>query len=235
MFQNKEIDVSIMVLGDDFIAVGSEKNLKTTGAILENNYKIKVEVLGMKKDQTKELRIFNKVVRLTREGVELDADPRHVELTIRDLGLEDARVSTVPGAKELKLRGSNDDDVSREAASHPPDEAGGSRNTSKKVLQKGVVKVDDRGRGDQWREEDLEADGWHGDDDKPNDGNDMALIGSEATLYRAVAARFNDLAPDRPDIVFLVKEAARAMSAPRQSHMKMIRSWAGTSRADRGW
>jgi hypothetical protein len=49
-----------MVHGDDFIAVGSEKNLKTTRAILKNKYKIKVEVLGDKKDQTTELRILNK-------------------------------------------------------------------------------------------------------------------------------------------------------------------------------
>ena len=45
-----------------------------------------------------ELRILNKVVRLTHEGVELEADPRHVELTICDLGLADARVSTVLAA-----------------------------------------------------------------------------------------------------------------------------------------
>ena len=59
LFQNKTIDVSIMVHGDDFIAFGSEKNLKTTRAILEDKYKIKVEVLGDKKEQTKELRILN--------------------------------------------------------------------------------------------------------------------------------------------------------------------------------
>ena len=224
LFQNKEIDVSIMVHGDDFIAVGSEKNLKTTRAILEDKYKIKVEVLGDKKDQTMELRILNKVVRLTHEGVELEADPRHVELTVRDLGLADARVSTVPGAKEPKLRGSNDDNMSREAASHPPDEVGGNRNMLKKqTLQKGVIKADGRGRGDQWREDDLEADGWNDGDVKSNDEDDPALVGAEATLYRAVAARLNYLAPDRPDIGFSVKEAARAMSAPRQSHMKLIK------------
>ena len=103
---------------------------------------------------------------------------------------------------ETKLRGSNDDDVSREVASHPPDEAGAdSRNTlKKKTLQKGVIKADGRGRGDHWREDDLEADGWSDGDVKPNDEDDPALVGTEATLYRAVAARLNCLAPDRPDI-----------------------------------
>ena len=74
-FQNKDIEVSVMVHGDDFIAVGSEKSLKTTRTILENKYKIKVEVLGDKKDQTTELRILNKVVWLTGEGVSLRPTP----------------------------------------------------------------------------------------------------------------------------------------------------------------
>ena len=109
LFRHEELDVSIMAHGDDFIAVGSEKNLKTTRAVLEDKYKIKVEVLGNKKEQTEELRILNKVVRLTETGVELEADPRHVELTVRDLNLKDAKCSTVPGAKESKLRGSQPD------------------------------------------------------------------------------------------------------------------------------
>ena len=72
MFRNEELDVSIMVHGDDFVAVGSEKNLKTTRAVLENKYKIKVETFGDKEGQTKELRILNKVVGLTSEGIELE-------------------------------------------------------------------------------------------------------------------------------------------------------------------
>ena len=67
-------------------------------------------MLGPAANHDKELRILNKVVRLTTEGIELEADPRHAELTIRDLKLENARASTVPGAKEVKVRGSTDED-----------------------------------------------------------------------------------------------------------------------------
>ena len=106
LFQHGGLRVSIMVHGDDFVAVGPEENLKTTRAALENKYKIKVEVLGKREGQTEELRILNKVVRLTATGIELEADPRHAELTIRDLKLEHAKVSSVPGAKDTKPRGS---------------------------------------------------------------------------------------------------------------------------------
>ena len=38
----------------------------------------------------------------------------------------------------------------------------------------------------------------------------------EATQYRAIVARCNYLAPDRPDIAFAVKELARKMAKPNQ-------------------
>ena len=40
------------------------------------------------------------------------------------------------------------------------------------------------------------------------------LNAGEATRYRALVARLNYLALDRPDIMFGVKEAAKRMSAP---------------------
>ena len=70
LFHNQEIGVSIMVHGDDFVAIGTEDNLKATREVLESKYKIKVEVLGRKEGQVEELRILNKVVRITEEGIE---------------------------------------------------------------------------------------------------------------------------------------------------------------------
>ena len=65
-------------------------------------YKLKVDILGREKGQVNEVKILNKIVRVTDKGIELEADPRHVEMTIRDLKLEDAKISAVPGAKESK-------------------------------------------------------------------------------------------------------------------------------------
>ena len=66
---------------------------------LEDKYKLKVETLGRDPDDVEELRTLNKVVRLTEEGVELEADPRHAELVIRELGLEGSKGCTAPGVK----------------------------------------------------------------------------------------------------------------------------------------
>ena len=45
---------------------------------------------------------------------------------------------------------------------------------------------------------------------------------AQATRYRALAARLNYLAVDRLDILFAVKESARAMSSPSVGYWKML-------------
>ena len=62
--------------------------------------------------------------------------------------------------------------------------------------------------------------------------NEVALEGDQfeeeldaagARLYRGVAARLNYIAPDRPDIAYAVKEAARNMSSPEVSDLRRLR------------
>ena len=89
-----------MVHGDGFIAVGPHQHLKETKRTLEEKYKLKTQELGCGEGQKEEIRILNKVVRMTSDGIELEADPRHAELVIKDLGLEGSKPSTVPGAKD---------------------------------------------------------------------------------------------------------------------------------------
>ena len=48
------------------------------------------------------------------------------------------------------------------------------------------------------------------DDD---DDDSSFLIGAEATLFRGISARLNDLSTDRPDLQYAVKEAARTVVA----------------------
>ena len=46
--------------------------------------------------------------------------------------------------------------------------------------------------------------------------DESPLSKEDAKVYRAVAARLNYLGPDRPDMQYAIKEAARCMSAPRE-------------------
>ena len=55
------------------------------------------------------------------------------------------------------------------------------------------------------------------------DKEDEPLGPDEARLYRGVAARLNYVAPDRANIAYALKEAARDMSVPRQSSLRKLR------------
>ena len=197
LFENRKLGVSIMVHGDDFVAVGPEQHLRTTRKALEDKYKIKVDVLGLGAGQSEEVRILNKVIRMTKHGIELEADPRHVELAIRELGLEGAKVSSVPGAKPVKKKDENGTDAKTENVDNVQEAKGSAGNVELEMPE---------------------------DDDARDDNDDDPELGpEEARMYRGVAARYNYIAPDRPDIAFSVKEAARAMSAPRRSHLGLVK------------
>ena len=99
LFWHPQKEVTVMVHGDDFVAVGDDEELKETEKTLREKYKIKVEKLGNGKQDAKEVRVLNKVIRYTSEGLELEADPRHAEIVIRDLELDGRRSCKTPGVK----------------------------------------------------------------------------------------------------------------------------------------
>ena len=115
LFHHPNKDVSILVHGDDFVAVGNDVELAEARATLEDKYKLKVQMLGEGTGCVNELRILNKVVRRTPAGIELEADPRHAEIVIKDLGLQQAKASRTPGIKEVKPRNAQDSDGGRYA------------------------------------------------------------------------------------------------------------------------
>jgi hypothetical protein len=51
----------------------------------------------------------------------------------------------------------------------------------------------------------------------------LEVTGEKATKYRALAARLNYLALDRPDQAFSAKEASRRMSRPTEQFFALIK------------
>ena len=76
-----------MVHGDDFVGVGRPEELTKMRAALEDKYRLKVEMLSGGKGDVQEVKILNKIVRWTETGVELEADPRHADIVVKELGL----------------------------------------------------------------------------------------------------------------------------------------------------
>jgi hypothetical protein len=149
-----------MVHGDHFVTAGEEEDAKWLECKPKERFEIKTHVIGSKSTMSQEGKVLNRVLRRTPEGWEYEADPRHAELIIKSLNLEDSKPVSTAGEDEK-----------------------------------------------EWKiEEEAEK-----------------LEGQQATEYRALAARSNYLAADRPDIQYAVKEICRGMSSPTRGGWRKLK------------
>ncbi len=54
-------------------------------------------MIGPGNRQQKEAKILNRVIRFTNEGLEYEADPRHAEIIVNELGLRNCKPVNSPG------------------------------------------------------------------------------------------------------------------------------------------
>ena len=101
VFHHRERGIRTVVHGDDYVSTGSNENLQWMKARLEEKYQIKTQLLGPRKDQQQEVKILNGIVTWDQQrGLRYEADPRHVEILLKQLELEDAKEVTAPGTKD---------------------------------------------------------------------------------------------------------------------------------------
>ena len=55
--------------------------------------------IGAEKHDLKEMRVLNRILRITEDGLMYEADPRHVELLAKSMGLESCNTVLTPGLK----------------------------------------------------------------------------------------------------------------------------------------
>ena len=84
---------------------------------LSKAYEIKTQKLGMGKDHQQEGKVLNRIIRCTEAGWEIEADPRHAELVVEQLGIEDKGVGT-PGISGIEEE-DDDGDVPLEGRTSP--------------------------------------------------------------------------------------------------------------------
>ena len=94
-------------------------------SVLAAKYEIKTQRIGQGKnidgtDKTSEGQVLNRVVRLTDKGFELEADLRHAELIVEQLGLQDAKPVSTPGVAPASNAGGEEEEEQEEL---PPTEA----------------------------------------------------------------------------------------------------------------
>ena len=102
-FRHLEWDISLVVYGDDFSARGSKKALDWYELEMKKSFELTVKArLGTGPNDDKEARILNRIVRVTSEGVEYEADPRHAEELSRMMEMEGCNPTVTLGVKETR-------------------------------------------------------------------------------------------------------------------------------------
>ena len=116
-FYHSEWQVSVVVHGDDFTALGTDDALDKYEAGLKKNFECKIRGrLGLDEKDDKEIRLLNRIIRITDQGLLYEADPRHAELLAKSMGLEQCKPVATPGTKKAFT-----DDIMDLPISHEPE------------------------------------------------------------------------------------------------------------------
>ena len=105
-FWNEARDMAITVHGDDFTCCGSAEDLRWLQHKFEAKFEVTCSILGPDSGQAQEVKILNRIIRWEKGGIAYEADQRHAELVIRELGLQNAKPVSTPGTKEDTAAGS---------------------------------------------------------------------------------------------------------------------------------
>eukprot|EP00973_Karenia_brevis_P054611 7590231-Karenia_brevis.AAC.1 len=80
-----------MVHGDDFMSVGSPRELRWLDCQMKNRFQMKTSIVGGGAEEEKETRVLNRVIRWTPDGWQYEHDQRHSEMIVQELSLDEAK------------------------------------------------------------------------------------------------------------------------------------------------
>ena len=92
------------VHGDDFTLPGWSESLDWFGKQINKRFKCKHRGrIGPAKGDDKQIRILNRIVTWTKRGIEYEGDQRHVEIAMKEYGLDKgSNALSLPGGKDSK-------------------------------------------------------------------------------------------------------------------------------------
>ena len=100
-FYSAARNLRVVVHGDDFTCLGPKAEIVKYEDELASRFEIKRRGhVGESDGCVREIRILNRILRLTDDGLRYEADPRHAEMLVRALDLESASSVLTPGVKQ---------------------------------------------------------------------------------------------------------------------------------------
>ena len=91
VFFHPERDIKTLVHGDDYVSSGTPESMDWLEKELTKAYEIKTQKVGKCDGYKGEGKVLNRILRVTEDGWEMEADPRHAELVVEQLGLSEDR------------------------------------------------------------------------------------------------------------------------------------------------
>ena len=98
-FHHPRLDITCTVRGDDFTSFGPEVAIEWLRRKIADKYESKHDVLGPGPKHSKSIRVLNRVLSWTGDGITYEAQ-RHADIVIQELGLKEGKVVTSPSCKE---------------------------------------------------------------------------------------------------------------------------------------
>ena len=94
---------------DDFLCSGLGSNLRWLTKELKKEFEIKTSTIGPENHEDKELTFLGRTVRWKEDGIELEGDPKHARLLLKEWGMQDAKAVNTPGTIEEKRENDNEE------------------------------------------------------------------------------------------------------------------------------
>ena len=99
-FKHTVRELYVTVHGDDFTITGPTADLEWMDKAMGDKYDIKSEYLGPEAGMKSEIKILNRTLTWAKGEICYEADQRHADIVIKELGLEGARTLSTPGVPE---------------------------------------------------------------------------------------------------------------------------------------
>ena len=80
-----------MVHGDDFVTVGSSEQAQWLKERMEERFEIKTKVVGNGEGESQEESVLNRMVRVTDEGWQYEADQRHADIILQAMRMSNCK------------------------------------------------------------------------------------------------------------------------------------------------
>ena len=102
MYRHPARQIRAAVHGDDLAASCERKQAEWLKKVMADRYEVRTQTMGADKDLSKELKMLNRSFRWSKQGIWIEADPRHVKEILKALELENCQSVSTPGSDSDK-------------------------------------------------------------------------------------------------------------------------------------